>query len=53
LLILRGRCSGLRTPISPRYPIIEALTGLLSAYAAWHFGPTLQARGRTAPDLGA
>jgi prepilin signal peptidase PulO-like enzyme (type II secretory pathway) len=24
--------------ISKRYPIVEALTALLSAYAAWHFG---------------
>jgi leader peptidase (prepilin peptidase)/N-methyltransferase len=45
LLILRGKCSGCGTPISARYPIIEALTGILSAYAAWHFGPTTQAAG--------
>jgi leader peptidase (prepilin peptidase)/N-methyltransferase len=48
LLILRGKCSGCKAPISPRYPIIEALTGLLSAYVAWHFGPTLQAAGALA-----
>ena len=45
LLILKGKCSACSTPISPRYPIIEALTGLLSAYVAWHFGPTIQAAG--------
>jgi len=45
LIILRGKCSGCHTRISPRYPIIEAVTGLLSAYVAWHFGPTLQAAG--------
>lgn len=45
LLILRGKCSGCQTPISPRYPIIEAITGLMSAYVAWHFGPTIQAAG--------
>ena len=45
LLILKGKCSGCGTPISPRYPIVEALTGLLSAYAAWHFGPTWQTVG--------
>jgi leader peptidase (prepilin peptidase)/N-methyltransferase len=45
LLILKGKCSGCGARISPRYPIIEALTGLLSAYAAWHFGPTAQAAG--------
>lgn len=42
-LWLKGRCSECRTPISPRYPIIEAATGLLSAFTAWHFGPTLTA----------
>ena len=45
LLILKGKCSGCGMAISPRYPIVEALTGLLSAYAAWHFGPTIQAAG--------
>jgi leader peptidase (prepilin peptidase)/N-methyltransferase len=45
LLILKGKCSGCHARISPRYPIIEALTGLVSAYVAWHFGPTLQAAG--------
>jgi len=37
-LVLRGKCSACKTPISPRYPIVEALTGLFSAYAATHFG---------------
>jgi leader peptidase (prepilin peptidase)/N-methyltransferase len=45
LLILKGKCSACGTPISSRYPIIEALTGLVSAYAAWHFGPTVQTMG--------
>ncbi len=45
LLVLRGKCRGCGQPISPRYPLVEALTGLLSAYAAWHFGPTPQAAG--------
>jgi leader peptidase (prepilin peptidase) / N-methyltransferase len=44
-LILRGKCSNCATAISPRYPIIEAVTALLSAYAAWHFGPTWQTVG--------
>ena len=48
LLILRGKCSGCGARISPRYPIIEAITGLLSAYVAWHFGPTLQTVGALA-----
>lgn len=37
-LALRGKCSACGTRISPRYPLIEALSGLSGAYAAWHFG---------------
>ena len=44
-LLLRGRCSNCGTSISLRYPVVEAVTGLLSAYAVWHFGPTLQGAG--------
>jgi leader peptidase (prepilin peptidase)/N-methyltransferase len=35
---LRGRCRHCQAPISLRYPLVEAASGLLSAYAAWHFG---------------
>lgn len=45
LLILKGKCAGCSAPISARYPTIEALTALLSAYTVWHFGPTIQAAG--------
>ena len=37
-LFLRGKCSACKTAISVRYPLVEALTGLLSAFAAVHFG---------------
>jgi leader peptidase (prepilin peptidase)/N-methyltransferase len=37
-LVLRGRCAGCGVRISPRYPAIEALTGVLSAAVAWKFG---------------
>ena len=37
-LLLRGKCRGCGTAISPRYPIVEAVSGLLCGYAAWHFG---------------
>lgn len=37
-LFLRGRCSNCKTRISPRYPIIEGVTGLLSVVVAWQFG---------------
>jgi leader peptidase (prepilin peptidase) / N-methyltransferase len=36
---LRGKCSACKTPISVRYPIVEAATGALFALAAWKFGP--------------
>ncbi|EXI87010.1 MAG: Pectic enzymes secretion protein OutO [Candidatus Accumulibacter regalis] len=37
-LFLHGRCSACAAPISPRYPLVEATSGLLSALAAFHFG---------------
>jgi leader peptidase (prepilin peptidase)/N-methyltransferase len=37
-LILGGRCAHCRTSISARYPLVEALTGLMSAAVAWQFG---------------
>jgi leader peptidase (prepilin peptidase)/N-methyltransferase len=37
-LVLRGKCANCSAPIPARYPIVEAVTGLLSAYVAWHFG---------------
>jgi leader peptidase (prepilin peptidase)/N-methyltransferase len=45
-LLLRGRCARCAHPISVRYPLVEALTALLSAVVAWRFGlawPTLAA----------
>lgn len=41
-LMLRGRCSACSTPISVRYPVVEALSGLLSLLVVMHFGMTLQ-----------
>jgi leader peptidase (prepilin peptidase)/N-methyltransferase len=37
-LWLRGRCATCAVRISPRYPIVEALTGALSLWTALHFG---------------
>ena len=42
-LVLRGKCSSCRAPISSRYPLVEVACGLLSGYVAWHFGFTWQA----------
>ena len=37
-VVLRGRCASCGIHISARYPLIEALTGLLSAAVAWKYG---------------
>jgi leader peptidase (prepilin peptidase)/N-methyltransferase len=42
-LFLRGKCKECGAAISLRYPIVELLSGFLSAYAAWHFGYGLAA----------
>jgi leader peptidase (prepilin peptidase) / N-methyltransferase len=39
-LVLRGKCSACKTPISARYPLVEIITGLLFAACAWKFGAT-------------
>jgi len=38
-----GRCRACGGGISRRYPMVEAVSGGLAAFAAWHFGPTGQA----------
>ncbi len=42
-LVLRGKCRHCRAPISPMYPVVELLNGLLFAACAAVFGPTLDA----------
>ena len=37
-LVLRGRCASCRAPISIQYPLVEALTGVLSMACALRFG---------------
>ena len=37
-LWLKGRCAGCGVRISARYPLVELLTGLMSAVVAWRFG---------------
>lgn len=39
-LLLKGRCSACRSPISMRYPLVEALTGALIGLTSWQFGYT-------------
>ena len=44
-LVLRGRCSGCKSRISPRYPAIEAIAGIAAAWCAVRFGPGMPAIG--------
>jgi leader peptidase (prepilin peptidase)/N-methyltransferase len=39
-LVLRGRCASCTNRISPRYPLIEVITGALFGLIGWRFGPT-------------
>ncbi len=41
-IFLRGKAACCSAPISPIYPIGEAVAGALCLLAAWIFGPTLQ-----------
>ncbi|MBY0574738.1 MAG: A24 family peptidase [Undibacterium sp.] len=37
-LVIGGKCTQCKAAISLRYPIVELLTGALSAFMIWHFG---------------
>lgn len=39
----RGRCRHCQEPISLQYPLVEIVSGVLAALAAWHFGYGWQA----------
>ena len=39
-LLLRGRCRYCKARISIQYPLVELLSGVLSAVVVWKFGPT-------------
>lgn len=41
-LLLRGKCAYCKAHISLRYPLVEALTAIVSVYVAWKFGFTWQ-----------
>ena len=39
-IFLGGKCSACKTRISIRYPLVEAMTGMLTGFLAWRFGVT-------------
>ncbi|MBW4440263.1 MAG: prepilin peptidase [Plectolyngbya sp. WJT66-NPBG17] len=44
-LRLKGKCAHCKSAIAPRYPIIEAVTGILFLIVFWIFGISLQTLG--------
>ena len=44
-VLLGGKCSSCKTPISIQYPVIEAVTAVMSVVVAWKFGVTMQTLG--------
>lgn len=42
-LLLGGKCRQCKAPISPRYPSVELLSGVLWLLAGWRFGESLAA----------
>ncbi len=40
-LVLRGKCSSCKSAISPRYPLVELATALLSIVVAHHYGVSM------------
>jgi len=41
-LVLKGKCSACKAPISARYPLVEVLGGLLAVFAVHRFGAGAQ-----------
>ena len=39
-VFLGGKCAGCKTRISVRYPLVEAMAGLLTGFLAWRYGVT-------------
>ena len=44
-VLLRGKCAACGARISARYPVVELAGGIVAAYAALRYGPTLAALG--------
>ncbi len=41
-MLLGGKCSACKTPISLQYPMVELFTAIISVVVGWHFGVSLQ-----------
>lgn len=41
-LVLGGKCSSCKTPISMQYPLVELFTAIVSVIVGWKFGVSLQ-----------
>ena len=41
-LVLGGKCSSCKIPISAQYPLVEAFTAVVTVAVGWHFGVSLQ-----------
>lgn len=41
-VVLKGRCKACKNPISLRYPIIEAISAVMTFAVAWKFGVSLE-----------
>ena len=52
-LLLRGKCRDCRQPISVRYPLVEAATGIFFALVAVKFASTIFASSATAAPIAA
>src|SRR5262245_34812385 len=42
-LVLGGRCRSCKAPISPRYPLVEAVASILTILNVWYFGLSITA----------
>ncbi len=50
-IVLRGRCADCKARISPRYPLVELLVGVLFWFAAYNFAPAFPPDWRTVLTL--
>ena len=42
-LLLKGKCQSCSVKISPQYPLVELITGIMTGFIVYHYGATEQA----------